>query len=94
MPQDTKPIPGVQFVTPPASILTQAMQTVNEGMAALAPGDNGAIVTVVTIDEATGKLSANAAIVARVGDHLAVTGWIGKTWGDQVVGGGAVKIRW
>lgn len=79
---------GVQFTSPPASILADALQMVNEGIAQLEPHDRGAIVTIVT------PTGVNGAIVTRAGDHLELVGWIGKSWGESVTGGGAVKIRW
>lgn len=79
---------GVQFTTPPASILADALQMVNQGIAKLEPHERGAIVTIVT------PSGVNGAIVTRAGDHLELVGWIGKSWGEAVTGGGAVKIRW
>lgn len=82
------PSKGVQFQTPPASILVAALQMVNEGIAQLEPHERGAIVTIVTPN------GVNGAIVSRAGEHVELVGWIGKDWGTEVTGGGAIKIRW
>lgn len=82
------PEPGVAFQPPPASLLAQATELLQQTTAQLPPGTNGAIVGLAT------EKGWNAAIVHRVDDHFVVAGWLGKHWGESLTGGAAVRATW
>lgn len=79
---------GVSFEPPPRGLLADAMKIVEEQTRALPPGHRNAVVLVAT------DAGVNAAIVHRAGDHVGVTGWVGKRWGSSITGGGAVHLSW
>lgn len=85
-------LPGVRTVPPPASIAQRATEMVTQTFAALPAGTTGAFIPIVTRQQ--GKLAGNAAFVQRVGDHVRVVAWVGKTWGEPVSAGGAGVIAW
>lgn len=65
---------GVAMVTPPEIVLPSVMAAVNKAMAAVPADRSGALVTIFT------PKGANLAVAQRVGDHVKVTAWVGKTW--------------
>jgi len=79
---------GVAFNDPPGKLLADALKFVNQGVAKLPHGTNGALVTVVS------EAGVNVAVVAKQGTHLQVQGWIGKSWGNAIYGGGAATLVW
>ena len=78
---------GVAFSGPPTSLLADATHVLAQMTDTLPPGTNGAVIGVAT------EAGWNAAVVHRVGDSFAVSGWIGKSWGP-VTGGGVVRWSW
>jgi hypothetical protein len=79
---------GVSMNPPPASILEAVTKQVHDAVATLPPGGKGALVGVAT------TTGVNLAVVAKVGTHIDVTSWIGKSWGQPVAGGAAVQVHW
>jgi hypothetical protein len=79
---------GVEFNPPPASIFQQAQAKIEQYVATLPPDADGAIVSVAT------NKGVNAAIVMKAPGGFEITGWIGKSWGDEVwdYGGGVKKV--
>lgn len=86
------PANAVLFTPPPATLVPDLRASINHALAALEPGEHGALVLVGTKDGDAVKF--NAAVVARVGDGWAVQAWIGKTWGQSVDGGVSVMKTW
>jgi hypothetical protein len=83
---------GVVFAPPPAKLIPDLRASINTALAALAPGERGALVLVGTTTPDGPKF--NAAVVAKVGDGWAVQSWIGKSWGEKVEGGATVMKTW
>lgn len=79
---------GVAMNPPPASILEAVTKQVHDAMATLPSSGRGAIVGVAT------TTGVNLAVVSKVGSHIAVTSWIGRSWGSPVSGGAAVQVQW
>ena len=79
---------GVAMNAPPASILGELTKQVQAAVATLPPDGKGALVGVAT------TTGVNLAVVAKVKDHVNVTSWIGKSWGQPVSGGAAVQVHW
>lgn len=77
---------GVALNAPPVSILAQATKMVSEAVATIPPGSKGALVAIAT------EKGVNLALASKVGDHVEVTTWIGKSWGAPIAGGAAVKV--
>ncbi len=66
---------GVAMVVPPAELIPSITEAVNKAMAAIPAGCSGALVAIVT------PKGTNLALAQKVGDHVRVTAWMGKTWG-------------
>lgn len=80
--------PGVAFNDPPAHLLDAIRAKAIGVTGELGPSDHGAIVTIPL------RNGINAAAVAKLDNHWFVMGFIGKTWGEPLDVGGAVKFRW
>ena len=81
-------LPGVQFKTPPSQFMQTIQAELDRSLAALPAGAQGALVGIAT------AAGVNAAIVTRVGPGWDVAAWIGKSWGEPVVGGALVRKTW
>jgi hypothetical protein len=68
---------GVAMVVPPEYVLPSITAAVNRAMAAVPADRTGALVTIFT------PKGANLALAQRVGDHVKVTAWVGKTWAPK-----------
>ncbi len=84
------PLPGVQMNTPPAQYITQTTSIIQNAVAQLGADEKGALVWVAS--RSAGKTHVNLALVHRVNDRFAVTGWVGKTWGQPIEAGIAGRI--
>lgn len=83
-----EPFKGVATVPPPASLLDAMTKQVKDAVATLPQGSRGALVSVAT------TAGVNLAVVSKVGTHTEVTAWVGKTWGQPVSSGAAVRVSW
>lgn len=81
-------VKGVAMNAPPASILGELTKQVQDAVATLPPDGKGALVGVAT------TTGVNLAVVAKVGNHVNVVSWLGKSWGQPVSGGAAVQVHW
>lgn len=79
---------GVAYNAPPPHLLDDALRIVNQGIAQLPAGADGAVVAVGT------DAGVNGAIVAKVNQHFNVVGWVGKNWGSAITYGGAATFIW
>lgn len=77
----TPPVPyaggasnGVAVAVPPEYILPSITAAVNKAAEAIPAGKTGALVAIAT------PKGTNLAVVSKVGDHVKVTAWIGRTW--------------
>jgi hypothetical protein len=82
------PKTGVSYTPPPVSLMKEATRVVERTFAQLPKDANGAVIGVAT------EKGWNAAIAHRVGDKVQVVGWVGKSWGESITAGGAVKVVW
>jgi hypothetical protein len=81
-------MPGVAFNAPPNNLMASVQRQIDTLAAQLSPDVKGAVIAVAT------DTGWNAAIVHRAGNHFQVVSWVGKSWGSQLAGGGAVKVTW
>lgn len=65
---------GVATNLPPEYVLPSITAAVNKAAASIPAGRTGALVTIFT------PKGANLAVVSKVGEHVKVTAWIGKSW--------------
>lgn len=79
---------GVAFSAPPQSLLADATRLIDEMTRELPAGTNGALVGLAT------ERGWNAAVVHRAGTQFHVVSWIGKSWGERLTGGGAIRASW
>lgn len=83
---------GVAMNAPPAETLSQVSQMVRDAMATLPEGDRGALVGIATRD-ASGKVNVNLALATRVGNHVDIAAFMGKTWGEPLAAGVMTRIH-
>lgn len=76
---------GVALNAPPASILADATRMVRDAMAQVPEGEHGSLVAIAT--EQDGKVNVNLALATKIGTHVEVVTWIGKSWGTPVAAG-------
>jgi hypothetical protein len=79
---------AIQFNPPPDHHVSDLMNSINSAMASLPPDAKGALVMVPT------TAGGNAAIVVRAGHSWDVMTWIGKSWGEPLAAGVAVRKVW
>jgi hypothetical protein len=79
---------GVATVAPPEVLLPSITAAVTKACQSIPAGRTAALVAV-----ADGK-GANVAVVQKLGDHVTVMGWLGKSWGQPVEGGASVMASW
>lgn len=84
----TEPIKGVATVPPPASLIDAMTKHVTDAVKTLPTGTRGALVGVAT------TAGVNLAVVSKVGTRTEVVGWVGKSWGEPISGGAAVRVSW
>jgi len=72
---------GVAFNQPPAEFLSETNSMIRDAVANIGKGDKFLFVGVVT-DKGT-----NAAAVQKLGDHIEIVEYIGKTWGKPLEAG-------
>jgi hypothetical protein len=68
---------GVAMNIPPAELIPSITEAVNKAMAAIPAGATGALVAIYT------PKGANLALAQKVGEHVKVTAWLGKTWAPK-----------
>lgn len=88
-------VPGVKATTgvalnapPVGPIMAGVNKAISEAVASLPPGKQGGIVAVGN------ETGVNLAVVQKVGDSFAVTGWIGRSWKGTTVYGAAMQWTW
>lgn len=81
------PPKGLQFVEPPALILSTINRQIDEALALL-PADK--FVTAVLDVRTTAGV--NAAVAARINGEWSVVGYVAKRWGAPVEGGVSVRF--
>ncbi len=79
---------GVQTVPPPASLIEAMTKQVTDAVKTLPQGSRGALVGVATTK------GVNLAVVSKIGKRTEVVGWVGKSWGEPISGGAAVRVQW
>lgn len=79
---------GVAMNQPPATLLESISKQVKEAVDTLPPGSNGAIVGVAT------TTGINLAVVSKLGEHVTIVGWAGRSWGQPMDKGAAVQVYW
>jgi hypothetical protein len=78
----------VQYVPPPAHLVTDVTSRIGEAVAHLRDGD---IALVVVADRKSG--GGNAALVAKDLKGFDVMLWLGKSWGDNAALDWGVAVR-
>lgn len=97
MPDQYAQLPGVQSLggvalnAPPTSILQQATEMVRAAMAEVPDGSKGVLVGVATARQ--GVVDVNLALASKVGDHVDIAAWIGKSWGEPVSAGVVGRVH-
>ena len=83
---------GVAMNAPPASILADVHRLVADAMKDIPADSHGALVGIAT-RKSDGRVNVNLAIATKVGSHVTVVGWLGKSWGQPIEGGTAVQVH-
>src|SRR5262245_9371682 len=84
---------GVAMNAPPAAIFDAVTKQVHDVIAALPVDARGGIVGIATKNP-DGTINANVAVADKIGSHVTIVGWAGKSWGQPVAGGAAVQVHW
>lgn len=88
LPAQYADLPSVAMVPPPAYLLADTSRFVTEAVAALPNGEKGRLTWIATTK------GVNLALVDKVNDHVNVTAWIGKSWGQPIAAGVAGEVHW
>src|SRR5690349_2832541 len=73
---------GVALNAPPAHLLADTTKFIKDAMVNVEPGSHGTLVAIAT---KTGTVTnTNLALATKIGEHVEVVGWIGKSWGVPV----------
>ena len=81
---------GVALNAPPPAIFANVMQMVTDTVAGMPPKSKVALVGIAT--QKDGQTNVNLALAIRAGHNVEIVSWLGKTWGDPVEKG--VALRW
>lgn len=86
---------GVQFNPPPDGMFPEVMDKIHTAAAAIPEGKSGALIGVFQRDK-FGRVSANAAIVQKIGPNTNVVAFVGKDWSShgKIIYGAAVQRTW
>ena len=88
----TQPPKGVAWsLDPPSGLSASIDKAVREAVATLPKGAHGALIGVAT------ERGANLVVAQRLGDHVQVAAWVGKSGWDSGPGfevGTAIKAVW
>jgi hypothetical protein len=87
LPSALKMEEGVVTNAPPAGLIAPTHRLISDAVAEL--GTQKGIATWILT-----TTGVNLALVDKVGDHVAVTLWIGKTWGEPLSAGLAGEVTW
>jgi hypothetical protein len=79
---------GVAVMAPPEALLPSIAAAVAKACEAIPAGRTGALVAIADTK------GANLAVVQRIGTHVEIMGWIGKSWGEPIAGGASVHASW
>lgn len=84
---------GVEMTPPTGEALTKATSLIDQAMATVRDGEKGALIWIA--QRQGDQTSVNLAYAHKVGEHVEVTAWIGKTWGEPIDAGiaGRISIR-
>jgi len=78
---------GVAMNPPPASVIGEVNRMVSDALAQIPDGERAQLVGIATKDLRTGETHVNLALAAKVGSHVEVLTWFGKSWGTPVAAG-------
>jgi hypothetical protein len=84
---------GVAMMAPPSALMASITSEITKAMAEVPAGSKGALVA-VTSKNADGTFNANLAVVSKVGEHVKVMAWMGKSWPAKATYGAATQITW
>lgn len=76
---------SVLFNQPPAEFIEKTNSMIRDAVAQIGKGDKFLFVGVVNVVK--GKSNTNFAAVQKVGDHVEIVEYIGKTWGEPLSAG-------
>lgn len=79
LPAEVAAAKGVEFNPPPLEVFPQVMAKIDAAIASLPAGKSGGLISVFEVTS-EGVTRLNAAIVQKVGEHSAISAWIGKDW--------------
>jgi hypothetical protein len=79
-------IKGVAFNRPPIEVFEQTNQMIHHAVSQIGKGDKFLFVAVATTK------GTNVAAVQKLGDHVEIVEYIGKTWGEPLSAG--VSAAW
>ncbi len=79
---------GVAMNPPPAIYLEQTTTLIADALKRVGKDERGGLVWVAT------TAGINLALASKVGDHVEVTAYIGKVWGEPLEAGIAGRVRW
>ena len=79
---------GVEMRPPPAVYLDQTSSLIADAVQRLGKDERGVITWVVTTK------GLNLAVVDKINDHVTVTAWIGRHWGEPIEAGIAGCVQW
>lgn len=74
---------GVAMNPPPASVLGDVAKMVRDAMANIPDNERGELVGIATRD-ADGTVNVNLALATKVGSHVDIVAFIGKSWGRPI----------
>lgn len=96
LPESLIPSQGVEFKAPPLELIKPTMTLIESAMKSLPRDSKGQLVWIA--QRVGDEKMINAALVNKVGDHVEVAAWIGKTWGTPesagLMTGVAGRVRW
>jgi hypothetical protein len=80
------------MIPPTGETFTKVNSLIDQAMASVKEGEKGALVWIA--HKKGNDVSVNLAYAQRVGDHVEVTAYFGKTWGEPTEAGIAGRIGW
>lgn len=87
IPEDLVKTPGVEVRSPPVEYIDSTRTVIRDALREL--GDNRGVLTWVLTDKGV-----NLAIVDKINEHVAVSAWIGKSWGAPISAGIVGQATW
>lgn len=78
LPPEFQHLQGVEFNPPPAEHLVKTEGMIRDAVSQLGKDEKFMLTWIVT------DKGVNTAAVRKLGDHVEVMAWIGKSWGDPI----------